>query len=120
MLVLTYTDGFRVYFHQFSQRVHQSAGDGYSSAHCDVVFRKFITRNLGCRVNGSPLLAYNKYLNFLPEGLVFQKLFCFTTCRSVSYRYGFYMVSFYHLLYFRHSFCGFVYRGMRVDILIVQ
>ena len=38
MLVLSHSDRFGIYFHQFGQRVHQPAAYGYGSTHGHVVF----------------------------------------------------------------------------------
>ena len=51
---------------------------------------------------------------------MFQKIFGFTTCGSVAYGDGFYLISFHHFLYFGYSLCGFVHRSMRINVLIVE
>ena len=64
MLVLSHSDRFGVYFHQFGQRIHQSAAYGYGSTHGHVVFRELVSGGFRGRVNGCSVLAYYKYLQF--------------------------------------------------------
>ena len=120
VLVLTYTDGFRIYLHQFCQRVHQAAADGDCSPHRYVIIGKLVAGNLRSRINGSSLLTDYKHGYLTVEALAVDEIFCLTACRSVADGDGFYLIGLNHLAEFGSSFSCFVHGRMRIDILIMQ
>ena len=57
VLVLSHTDGLRVYFDQLGHGVHQTAPDGHGAAHRDVVIGELAPRDLGGGVDGCAALV---------------------------------------------------------------
>ena len=51
MLILPYSDGFRINFHQFRQRVLQTPCNGYGRTQIDIKLWKFLRRQFGCRIH---------------------------------------------------------------------
>ncbi len=64
VLVLAHTNGFRIDFHQFRQRVLEATGDGNGTANGDVQVRKFFGGKLGGRVHRGTGLVYHHALGF--------------------------------------------------------
>ena len=57
VLVLTHTDGFRIYFYQLRQRILKTAGDGCGTALAHIQVRIFFRGQFAGGVNGSPRLV---------------------------------------------------------------
>ena len=120
MLVLSDADGFRVDLYQFCQRVHQPATDRDCSTHRYVIIGKFIAGDLGCRINGSSLLADYEDRNLPVESLVIDEVFRLAAGCSVADRDGFNLIGFYHFAEFGSRFAGFIDRRVGIDVFIVQ
>ena len=69
VLVLADTDGFRVDFYQFGQRVLQAAGDRYGATDRNVQVRKFLGCQFRCRVHRSTGFGHHHFGDF--QGRVF-------------------------------------------------
>ena len=95
VLVLSDTDGFRVYLHQFRQRVHQPASDGNGTAHRHVIFREFLTGDFGSRIDGSPVFAHHERFYRTVETDRLHEALRLATGRTVPYGYGLYVVLFH-------------------------
>ena len=92
VLVLPHPDGFGVNLYEFGQGVHQSATDGDSSAHGDIIVGELIAGHLRGRVDGSTVLAHHKHLQGAVVSLRGDKLLRLTAGRAIAYRYGLYLV----------------------------
>ncbi len=46
MLILPYTDAFRINFNQLSQRILQAAADGHRTPHRNIIISKFLAGHL--------------------------------------------------------------------------
>ena len=95
VLVLSDTDGFRVYLHQFRQRVHQPASDGNGTAHRHVIFRKFLTGDFGSRIDGSPVFTHHERFYRTVETDRLHEALRLATGRTVPYGYSLYVVLFH-------------------------
>ena len=63
VLILPDADGLGVDLHQLRQRVLQAAGDGNGAAQIDVIFREFLTGQLGGGIDRGPRFADNGILH---------------------------------------------------------
>ena len=63
VLILTYSNGFGVYFNQLGQRIHQSATDGNRSANGNVFGRKLFASDIRSGVDGSSLFGNHEDRN---------------------------------------------------------
>ena len=70
MLILSHTDGFRVDFHQFRQRVLDSSADGNRAPQRNIIIGKFLRAQLGCGIHRCPCLIRNDILH--PAACLFQ------------------------------------------------
>ena len=87
MLILSYSDRFRIYFHQFRKRIHQTPADRYSTSYSYIILRKFFSGNFRSRINRCTIFTDDKYLDFSIITQIGNKIFCFPTCRTITDRY---------------------------------
>ena len=66
VLVLAHTDGFRVDFHQFRQRIHQPPSDRHRTPHRYIVIGKLLAGRLRRRIDGSAVLVHGINADRLP------------------------------------------------------
>ena len=120
MLVLPHTNRFRVNLYQLCQWVHQSSAYGHGTTHGDVVVGKLVPCNFRGRIDGSSLLADDKYLHIAVEALMLQELFRLAAGSSVTYGYGIYFIGLHHHLQFGECLLLLADWRVGVDVLIME
>ena len=76
MLILSHAQGFRINLHQFGQRVHKTAADGYGTAHRDIVLGEFFPSHLGGGIDGRAVLTHGEYFHTFGESHLTDEILC--------------------------------------------
>ena len=94
VLILTDTDGFRIYLHKLCHRVLQTSCDGHCGTLRNVEIRKFLSTELGRRIYRCARFTYHNILDVLGNGFkqICDKYFTFLGCRTVTDRDNVYTV----------------------------
>ena len=120
VLILSDTDGFRIYFHEFCQRIGKTATYRNSATNGYVIFRKFFPRCFACGIHRSSGLGNHKNLRRRIKSNFPDKKFSLAACGTVTNGNRLNFISAHHRTDFFHRHAGFVLRCMRINSFIVQ
>ena len=120
VLILTNSDWFWINFNQFSQGIHQSSSDRYSTTNGNIIIRKFITGSFWSWINWCPCLTYYKYLYVTIKFYPFYEIFSLPACSTIANCncLNFVGIHKWQNLLNRHS--SLILWGVRIDCLIVN
>src|ERR1039458_7733432 len=120
MLVLSDTYRLRIYLHQLGKRVHQPPAYGRAASDGQVQIRKFLARNVGCRIDPRAAFIHHHDLNIFRQPYSLDKGFSLPACSSITDGNSVDAKAAAEVAYFCGGLANALIREMRINRVVME